>query len=229
VIYLPNERHLVVNSKVTLTAYSALAAATTDESRSEALKAPLDSVRRHVKGLSEKKYQTLYNLKSLDFVVIFMPLEGAFMAAVTNDQELFQYAWERNVILVSPSTLLFVVRTIAHVWAQEKQQRNILALDIAKRGAALYDKFVGFGTDLLKVGEHLTKARESFDAARSKLSEGSGNLVGHAEKLRKLGVRPLKTIPAELIAGLDDLAEDDDDAIPSIPLIATANSTDQQL
>jgi DNA recombination protein RmuC len=150
------------------------------------------------------------------------------MTAVTNDPELFQYGWERNVILVSPSTLLFVVRTISHVWAQEKQQRNIL--DIAKRGATLYDKFVGFGADLLKVGEHLTKARESFDAARSKLSEGSGNLVGQAEKLRKLGVRPSKTMPAELTASLDDMTEDDDDAtIPSIPLIEPANGANQQL
>jgi DNA recombination protein RmuC len=228
VIYLPNERQLVVDSKVTLTAYSEFAAATTDDSRATALKTHLEAVRRHVKGLSEKKYQTLYNLKSLDFVVMFMPLEGAFMTAVTNDPELFQYGWERNVILVSPSTLLFVVRTIAHVWAQEKQQRNILA--IAKRGAALYDKFVLFGADFLKVGEHLTKARESFDAARSKLSEGSGNLVGQAEKLKKLGVRPSKTLPVELTAGLDDVTEDDDDAtIASIPLIAPENSTNQQL
>jgi DNA recombination protein RmuC len=181
-------------------------------------------VRRHIRGLSDKKYHALYNLKSLDFVVMFMPLEGAFMTAVTSDQDLFQFAWERNVILVSPSTLLFVVRTVAQVWRQEAQGRNFQ--EIADRGAMLYDKFVGFGTDLLKVGEHLTRAQESFDAARSKLSEGSGNLVGQAEKLRKLGVHPTKTMPAALTSSLDESAGDDGGApISQIPLIAPPSST----
>ena len=224
VIHLPNDSHLVVDSKVTLTAYAELTAATTDESRAAALKAHLDAVRRHIRGLSDKKYHALYNLKSLDFVVMFMPLEGAFMTAVTSDQDLFQFAWERNVILVSPSTLLFVVRTVAQVWRQEAQGRNFQ--EIADRGAMLYDKFVGFGTDLLKVGEHLTRAQESFDAARSKLSEGSGNLVGQAEKLRKLGVHPTKTMPAALTSSLDESAGDDGGApISQIPLIAPPSST----
>jgi DNA recombination protein RmuC len=226
VIDLPDDRHLVVDSKVTLTAYSEFAAATADDARAAALKAHLEAVRRHIKGLSEKKYQTLYSLTSLDFVVMFMPLEGAFMTAVTSDEELFQYAWAQNVLLVSPSTLLFVVRTIAHVWGQEKQKRNFQ--DIAKRGATLYDKFVGFGVDLLKVGEHLTKARDSFDDARRKLSEGSGNLVRQAEMLKKLGVRPSKTMPTELTASLDDMIEDEEDAVAApLPLIAPTSSTIQ--
>ena len=139
---------------------------------------------------------------------MFMPLEGAFMAALTCDPKLFQYAWERNVLLVSPSTLLFVVRTIAHVWRQEQQSRN--AQEIARRGAALYDKFVGFTGDLVKVGDHLAKARESYDEARKKLSVGSGNLVRQVEMLRDLGVRPTKTMPADLATVLDEETEAED-------------------
>ena len=214
VLYLPNERQMVVDSKVTLTGYSEFASATTDDAREAALKAHLEAVRRHVKGLSEKNYQNLYALKSPDFVVLFMPLEGAFMAAVTRDADLFQYAWKRNVLLVSPSTLLFVVRTIAHMWRQEEQKRNVQ--EIARRGAALYDKFVGFASDLGKVGDHLTRARESYDEARKKLSEGSGNLVRQAEMLRNLGVRPSKTMPADLAATLDE-EMDDEDVIGLLP------------
>jgi DNA recombination protein RmuC len=214
VLYLPNERQMVVDSKVTLTAYSEFASATTDEAREAALKAHLEAMRRHVKGLSEKNYQNLYALKSPDFVVLFMPLEGAFMAAVTRDADLFQYAWKRNVLLVSPSTLLFVVRTIAHMWRQEEQKRNVQ--EIARRGAALYDKFVGFASGLGKVGDHLTRARESYDEARKKLSEGSGNLVRQAEMLRNLGVRPTKTMPADLAASLDE-EMDDEDVIGLLP------------
>jgi DNA recombination protein RmuC len=216
VLYLPNDRQMVVDSKVTLTAYSGFAGAETAAAREAALSAHLDAVRRHIKGLSEKNYQTLYALTSLDFVVMFMPLEGAFMSAVTSDQDLFQYAWERNVLLVSPSTLLFVVRTIAHVWTQESQTRN--AKEIARRGASLYDKFVGFTGDLLKVGEHLARAHESYDDARKKLSEGPGNLVRQVELLRGLGVRPTKTLAADLVAATDEEAGDAD----STPLLPSA-------
>ena len=205
VLYLPNDRQMVVDSKVTLTAYAEFTAATTDELREVALKAHLEAVRRHIKGLSEKNYQTLYALTSLDFVVMFMPIEGAFMAALTSDKDLFQLAWEKNVLLVSPSTLLFVVRTIAHVWRQEQQSRN--SQEIAKRGAALYDKFVGFAADLSKVGEHLTKARGSYDDARGKLIDGAGNLVRQVEMLRDLGVRPTKAMPADLAAAAGDVGE----------------------
>jgi DNA recombination protein RmuC len=226
IINLPNESHLVVDSKVTLTAYSELTVAATDDARAAALKAHLDAVRRHIKGLSDKKYQALYNLRSVDFVIMFMPLEGAFMTAVTNDQELFQYAWERNVILVSPSTLLFVVRTVAHVWGQEKQRKNIL--EISKRGQILYDKFVGFGEDLLKVGEHLSRARDSFEDARGKLSEGNGNLVKQADMLIKLGVRANKAMPAALSASLDESLDAAADAtVASPPLIAAIDDTVQ--
>jgi DNA recombination protein RmuC len=193
VLSLPNGRQMVIDSKVTLTAYSSFASADTENERTGALSAHLDAVRRHVKGLSEKKYETLYSLTSMDCVVMFMPLEGAFMAAVTNDAGLFEYAWKANVLLVSPSTLLFVVRTIAHMWRQEAQSRN--AQEIANRGAALYDKFAGFASDLEKIGDYLGKATGSYGEARRKLFEGPGNLVRQAEMLKELGVKPTKAIP----------------------------------
>jgi DNA recombination protein RmuC len=201
VLHLPQSRHMVVDSKVTVTAYSEFAGATDEATKAEFLRAHLLSVRQHVKGLGEKNYQALYGVESLDFVVMFMPLEGAFMAALTSDRDLFQFAWDRNVLLVSPSTLLFVVRTIAHVWRQEAQSRN--AQDIAERGGKLYDKFVAFAADLSRVGDSLEKAQDSYDEAFKKLSAGSGNLVGQAEKLKKLGVRATKSLPQDLVAATD--------------------------
>jgi DNA recombination protein RmuC len=195
VIHLPGHRHLVVDSKMTLPDYRAFASAEDETERNAALKRHLASIRAHIKGLSEKNYQSLYALKSLDFVVMFVPLEPAFMLAVTNDPELFQQAWERNVLLVSPSTLLFVVRTVAFLWRQEDLGRNAKA--ISSRGAELYDKLVGFVQDLQKVGERLRQAQDSYDEARKKFCEGSGNVVRQAELLKKLGIKPTKALPSD--------------------------------
>lgn len=208
VIRLPGEgeRHLVVDSKMTLPDYRAFADADTEDERQAALRRHLASMRAHMKGLSEKNYQSLYGLKSLDFVVMFVPLEPAFMLAVTNDRELFQQAWEKNILLVSPSTLLFVVRTVAYLWRQEDLSRN--AKEISARGAELYDKLVGFVHDLQRVGERIQQAQDSYGEARRKFSEGSGNLIGQAEKLRKLGVKPSKKLPAAWTdAAQQDIAE----------------------
>lgn len=194
VITLPGERYLVVDSKMSLPDYRAYATAEDPGERSLALKRHLGSIRAHIKGLSEKRYQSLYDLKSLDFVVMFVPLEPAFTVAVTHDAELFQHAWEKNVLLVSPSTLLFVVRTVANLWRQEDLSRN--AKDISARGAELYDKLVGFVGDLAKVGERIQQAQDSYFDARKKLSEGSGNAIRQAEMLKKLGVKPSKSLPA---------------------------------
>lgn len=194
VIRLPGERYLVVDSKMSLPDYRAFAAADDAGERTAALKRHLISIRAHIKGLSEKKYQTLYDLKSLDFVVMFVPLEPAFMVAVTHDAELFQHAWDKNVLLVSPSTLLFVVRTVANLWRQEGLSRN--AKDISNRGAELYDKLVGFVADLQKVGERIQQAQDSYHDARKKLSEGGGNAIRQAEMLKKLGVKPSKAMPS---------------------------------
>jgi DNA recombination protein RmuC len=197
VIKLPGDRHLVVDSKMTLPDYRAFASAESEDERAAALKRHLASIRTHIKGLSEKNYQTLYGLKSLDFVVMFIPLEPAFMLAVTNDRELFQQAWDKNVLLVSPSTLLFVVRTVAYLWRQEGLSRN--AKDISHRGAELYDKLVGFIADLQKVGERIQAAQASYDDARKKFSEGSGNVIRQAEMLKQLGVKPTKSLPPQWV------------------------------
>jgi DNA recombination protein RmuC len=204
VIELPEDRKLIVDAKVSLVAYDRYVSAETDEARSAAMKQHLASVRAHIKGLSDKRYHELYGMQSPDFVLAFVPVEPAFMLAVTNDSELFMDAWNRSVLLVSPSTLLFVVRTVAHLWKQEFQSRN--AQDIAKRGAELYDKLCGFVTDLQKVGERLDQAKVAYDDAHSKLTTGRGNAIRQAELLKKLGVRPGKALPAALVqdAGVDD-------------------------
>lgn len=197
VINLPEERRLVVDAKVSLVAYESHISADSDEARAQSVKRHLDSVRGHIKGLSGKQYQTLYGLKSLDFVLMFIPIEPAFMMAVTHDNDLFMEAWDKNVLLVSPSTLLFVVRTVAHLWRQEQQTRN--SQDIAKRGAELYDRLVGFVDDLQTVGTHLGRAQTSFELAQRKLSVGKGNVIRQAEMLKELGVKPSKSLPVPLV------------------------------
>ena len=203
VIHLPEDRHLVVDAKVSLNAYEDYATAEEEGDRQAAVKRHLDSVRGHIKGLSGKNYQVLYGLKSLDFVLMFIPIEPAFMLAVTHDRELFMDAWEKNVLLVSPSTLLFVVRTVAHLWRQEAQNRN--AQDIAKRGAELYDKLVGFVEDIESLGYRLKQAQKDYDSAYNKLTSGKGNVIRQAEMLRQLGVKPTKSLPAPLVEfAMDD-------------------------
>ncbi len=197
VIHLPEGRNLVVDSKVSLTDYAKYAAGDSDSVRESALGLHLDSVLRHIKQLSDKNYQELYDLKSIDFVIMFVPIEPAFMLAISRDSELCEKAWKRNVLLVSPSTFLFVVRTVAYLWRQEQASRNVK--EIAKRGGDLYDKLVGFVESLNSVGNRLRQASQSYDEARSKLVVGRGNLIRQAEMLRDLGVKPTKTMPQDIL------------------------------
>jgi len=210
VIDLPQDRKLVVDAKVSLVAFEQYASADTDDVRAQSVREHLASVRAHIKGLSAKNYQALYGVKSLDMVVMFVPIEPAFMLAVTSDESLFMEAWQRNVLLVSPSTLLFVVRTIAHLWRQEAQTRN--AQDIAKRGAELYDKLAAFVGDLQKVGAKLKDAQSAYDEAEKRLSTGRGNVIRQAEMLKDLGVKSTKSLPGPLV----DAAGDADEA-PAAP------------
>ncbi len=205
VVHLPQDRHLVVDAKVSLVAYEEYVSADDDIPRAVALKRHTDSVRAHIRGLSEKNYQALYGLKSLDFVLMFVPVEPAFMLSVSQDNQLFMDAWNKNVLLVSPSTLLFVVRTVAHLWHQEAQSRN--AQEIAKRGAELYDRLCAFVGDLEKVGERLRQAQDAYSDAFSKLSTNKGNVIRQAQMLKELGVKPTKS----LSAGLVELAQDSDE------------------
>src|SRR5690606_14364181 len=161
IVHLPGDRYLIIDSKVSLTAYADLAGAEDDGARDALLKAHAASVHRHAKGLGEKAYHALLGDRSPDFVILFVPLEGAFLTALRTDQSLTQFAWDRHVILVSPSTLLFVVRCIANLWQQEARTRNVE--EIADRGAKLYDKFAAFVDDLSDVGDKLDRAKSSYD------------------------------------------------------------------
>jgi DNA recombination protein RmuC len=196
VVHLPEGKHLVVDAKVSLIGYEEYANAESEQERESATRKHLESVRAHIRELSGKNYQQLYGLQSLDFVLMFVPIEPAFMLAISHDSDLWHDAWKRNVLLVSPSTLLFVVRTVAHLWKQEQQNRN--AQEIASRGAELYDRLTGFVDDLTALGGRLQQAQKAYDGAYSKLAGGRGNVIRQAEMLRELGVKPSKQLPQAL-------------------------------
>lgn len=197
VVYLPENKHIIIDSKVSLTAYNKCVNADSDEEKQQRLKEHILSVRNHIKGLSEKNYQQAKDMNSPDFVLLFMPIESAFGLALQADNELYQFAWDRKIVIVSPTTLLATLRTIASIWKQEKQTRN--ALEIAERAGALYDKFVGLINDLIEVGKKIDAAKMSHTDAMSKLHTGSGNLVNRVEAIKKLGAKTAKTLPQQLV------------------------------
>src|ERR1043165_8649741 len=197
VIFLPDNKHIVVDSKVSLIAYSACVNATTEEDRLKYLKQHIDSLRSHVKLLSDKGYQTASGLESPDFTLLFVPIESSFSLAVQGDSELFNFAWDKKIVIVSPSTLLATLRTIASIWKQERQTRN--AMEIAEEGGKLYDKFVGFYEELVKVGKKMDDAKIDYSEAMKKLYDGTGNLVRRAEKMRELGAKSTKQLPQNII------------------------------
>ncbi len=197
IIYLPEGKHIIVDAKVSIVAYNDYANAENEVAKSAALKRHIISIRSHLKDLSSKSYQDLNQLNTLDYVIMFVPVEPAFMLALAEDGELWQEALAKNVFLVSPSTLLCVLRTISHLWKQEQQSRN--AQDIAKRGGELYDKLTGFVMDLEKVGDRLHQAQKSYDDAFNKFKSGRGNVISQAEKLKQMGVKTSKSLPAPLV------------------------------
>jgi len=197
VINLPDEKHIVVDSKVSLIAYERWVNSTNDDERARYMKEHLASLKSHVKLLSEKHYQLAQGINSPDFVLLFVPIESSFSVAIEADHELFSYAWDNKVVIVSPSTLLATLRTIASIWQQENQTRN--AIEIARQGGALYDKFVNFIGDLEKVGNNLDQTRKNYDLAMNKLYDGRGNLVRSAEKLRELGAKASKELPQKYL------------------------------
>ena len=204
VVHLPEQRHLIIDAKVSLTAYEIHANSDNDSERIAAIKKHLESVRSHIKELSEKNYHQLYGLQSFDFVLMFIPVEPAFMLAISHDNNLWLESWKKNILLVSPSTLLFVVRTVAHLWKQEQQNSN--AQEIASRGAELYNKLAGFVEDLDMLGKRLQQAQISYDDAYGKFSKGKGNVIRQAEMLKELGIKPSKSISQSLTT---DSAQDD--------------------
>jgi len=197
IINLPDNKHIIIDSKVSLTNYSDYVNTDVPEEKEKSLKLHLFSIRNHIKFLGEKGYQTLDAFDTPDYVLLFMPIESAFSLALQNDPELFSFAWDKNVVIVSPTTLLATLRTVASIWKHEKQTQN--AIEIAKQGGLLYDKFVSFLADLEKIGSQLDTVKRSYDEAHKKLSSGSGNLVGKVEKLKELGARASKNISRNLL------------------------------
>jgi DNA recombination protein RmuC len=202
VVKFPEGRSLVVDSKVSITAYSRHAEATDPTISEQELAAHIQSLRQHIQGLSSKNYSSLYGIGSVDFVLMFVPIEPAFLLALKTAPNLYQEALAKNIVLVCPSTLMATLRTVAHLWRQDHQNRN--ALEIAKQCGTLYDKFVGFVDDLEKLGQRLDQAQTSYHDAFNKLKSGKGNLIRTAEKVRELGVKPSKNIPAPLIESSTD-------------------------
>lgn len=196
IVKLPDGKHLIVDSKMTLTAYEAAASADTEAEKEKFAAAHVDSLKRHISELSDKKYHLADQIISPDFVMLFMPLEPAFAMAFKLKPDLFEQAWDKNIAIVSPTTLLTSLRTVASLWKQERQQRN--ALDIAKRGGDLYDKFVGVVKDLDTLGERLVSVQKVHTDVMSKLSSGRGNLISQVEKLKELGAKAEKSLPPSI-------------------------------
>ena len=187
IIDLPDEKHLIVDAKISLVAYERLMNAETEEEKLINLKQHLLSVKSHIDGLAGKNYQNLYQINSPDFVLLFMPIESSFSITVQADNELFNYAWDRKVVIVSPTTLLATLRTIASIWKVDRQNKNVF--EIAEEAGALYDKFVGFLEDMEKIGKHIDHTQKAHDDAFKKLQYGNGNLIGKVEKIKKLGAK----------------------------------------
>lgn len=196
VLYLPDNKRMIVDSKVSLTDYERYVNATEND-RPKFLKAHVNSIRKHVNQLSEKKYEDLYDIQSPDFVLLFIPIEPAFAIAINEDNSIYNKAFEKNIVIVTPSTLLATLRTVDTMWNNEKQQRN--AIEIARQAGALYDKFEGLVTDLTGVGKKIDAAKTDYSSAMNKLVEGRGNLISSVEKLKKLGAKAKKSLPEKIL------------------------------
>lgn len=198
VVFLSGDKHIIVDSKVSLTAYEAFINAPTEEEKADNLLKHVVSVKRHVDELGKKNYQSLPGLHAPDFVLLFIPIESSFSIAVQADNELFNYAWDRKIVIVSPSTLLATLRTVASTWKQEKQARNVF--EIAEESGKLYDKFVLLIEDLINVGKKMDAAKESYTDAMKKVYSGSGNIVKRIENIKKLGAKATKSLPSDLLS-----------------------------
>ena len=202
-IKLPDDKHIVIDSKVSIVAYTNFMEAKSEEEQLVCVKAHVVSVQNHIKGLSEKNYAHAKGINSPDFVLMFLPSEPSFSFTLQSDPTIYNYAWDRKIVLVSPTTLLATLRTITSVWKQENQTKN--AIEIAKQSGALYDKFVGFLEDLDKIDRGLVTAKTAYDGAVNKLKTGTGNLVGRVEKLKVLGAKTTKNLPASFNEEEDEL------------------------
>jgi len=201
VLHLPDGKKMIIDSKVSLTDYERLVNAD-DDDKPPFLKAHVNSIRKHVDQLSEKNYQDLYDIESPDFVLMFIPIEPAFAVVVNDDNSIYNKAFEKNIVIVTPSTLLATLRTIDSMWNNEKQQQN--AIEIARQAGALYDKFEGLVSDLTGVGKKIDAAKSDYSAAMNKLVDGKGNLISSVEKLKKMGAKAKKVLPEAILKRAED-------------------------
>ena len=197
VIHLPDHKKMVVDSKVSLVAYERFINEEDEVLKEQFLKEHIISLKKHIEQLSDKKYEDIYQIESPDFVLLFIPIEPAFAVALNSDNHLYNKAFEKNIVIVTPSTLLATLRTIDSMWNNEKQQRN--ALEIAKQAGALYDKFQGLLTDLVSIGKRIDDSKKEYSNAMNKLFDGRGNLINSVEKLKKMGAKAKKAIPEKII------------------------------
>lgn len=207
VIYLPNDKNIIIDAKVSLTAYEAYTSAADGTPEKDlALKAHLQSLRSHIRLLSEKNYHTALNLNSPDFILMFIPIESGFALSVREDTDLFKFAWEKRIVMVSPSTLLATLRTIAQVWDSERSTRN--TIEIAQKAGDMYDKFVAFTEDLRDIGRHIERTQDAYEKAVNKLSTGKGNLINRSETLKKLGAKANKELKGWKSDDEDEVGEE---------------------
>ncbi len=196
IIKFPDNRNVIIDSKVSLTAYERFVAAESKDQQEKALNEHLVSVKNHIKELSEKRYQDLTDIKSLDFVMMFLPIEPAFLIAIQRDSELWNYAYSKGILLISPTNLIAVLKMISNFWEQDRQNKNVM--EIARQSGALYDKFVGFVNDLQDVGNRIDATKKAYEGAMNKISTGRGNLISTAQKIKELGAKTKKELPNEL-------------------------------
>jgi len=197
IIDLPDNKNLIIDSKVSLKAYEQFINAATEDEKVVFLKKHLESLKNHIRDLASKNYPTLYSINAPDYVLMFVPIEPALISALQEDPEIFNLALSKNIILVSTSTLMATMRTVSFIWQQENQKKNVL--EIARQSGALYEKFCGFVTDLDGVGKAIETATKKYEAAQSKLHSGRGNLISSVEKIKKLGAKTTKSISQELL------------------------------
>ena len=205
VIHLPDGKKMVIDSKVSLTAYEQYVNCDDDSEKAQFLKEHVNSLKRHIEQLGEKRYEDIYKIESPDFVLLFIPIEPAFAVALNTDNQLYNKAFEKNIVIVTPTTLLATLRTIDSMWNNEKQQRN--AIEIARQAGALYDKFEGFIADLTNVGKKMDEAKAEYRGAMNKLFEGKGNLIVSVEKLKKMGAKSKKSLPQNIIDRAEDIED----------------------
>ncbi len=203
IVHLPNDKDVIVDSKVSIVAYQNYHQTDNENEKEQFLKDHLQSIKNHIKGLSLKNYEDIEEIKTLDYVLMFIPIESAFMLAMENDRELFSAAFEKNIVIVTPSTLLVTLKTIQNIWRYEKQNKH--AQEIAKKAGDLYDKFVNFSDSLTDIGTNLDRAKKSYDVAVNRLSTGKGNLISQAQKIKTLGIKTKKEFSPNLVDNTEEL------------------------